>query len=537
MDSFFVFDENRHHKLPDTKTMHRKLVINEAHHETRVALLEDGNIVELFVERGDESDIAGNIYKGKVQRVLPGIQAAFIDIGLNQAAFIYVDDVLSDRINGFEHFLDNENGSEQVEALLEKQGEEIPLGDSESASVAHIEELITEGQDIMVQVAKSPIGTKGARVTSHISLPGRFLVLMPMSTHVGISRRIEDAEERCRLKEIVQYLRREPFGYIVRTAAEGIPEEKIASEMTFLSNLWNNIKEKNRTVTAPFLLHQELSLSLRAVRDLLINEAESLVVDSHDGHERILRFLDVYMPRLKENVELHYSAEPIFDAYNLEGDITRALKKKIWLKSGGYVVIEHTEALVAIDVNTGRYVGKHNLEETILKTNLEAVREIAYQIRLRDIGGIIIIDFIDMQKKSNQEKVFHELKEACNRDRSKTHILPISELGLIQMTRKRNKKPLSRMLCEPCHYCEGEGFLISKQSICHIIYRELLRDSRESTNKRLTLKVSPQLAELLHGEENHLINNIESITGKQIVIYPNPNFHIEEFEIFETLQQ
>ena len=523
-------------KLREPMPMHRKLVINDAPHETRVALLEDGNIVELFVERGDESDIAGNIYKGKVQRVLPGIQAAFVDIGLNQAAFIYVDDVLTNFFDEFDSFINLNNGEQQNNVGID-QIQDTPINsDIRNTPTIPIEELITEGQEIMVQVAKSPIGTKGARVTSHISLPGRFLVLMPTSTHIGISRRIEDTEERDRLKEIVKYLRREPFGYIVRTAAEGMLEEKIGSEMTFLSNLWANIKEKNKTGAAPSLLHHELSLSLRAVRDLMINEAESMVIDSEEGNKKILGFLDAYMPRLKDNVELHQSAEPIFDAYNLEGDISRALKKKVWLKSGGYIVIEHTEALVAIDVNTGRYVGKHNLEETILKTNLEAVREIAYQIRLRDIGGIIIIDFIDMQKKTNQEKVFHELKEACNRDRSKTHILPISELGLIQMTRKRNKKPLSRMLCEPCHYCEGEGYLISKQSICYNIYRELLRDSRDASGPRLTLKVNPQIVELLHGEENRLINNIESISGKQIVIYPNPNFHIEEFEIFENLE-
>lgn len=516
--------------------MHRKLVINEAFHETRVALLEDGTIVELFIERGDESDIAGNIYKGRIQRVLPGIQAAFIDIGLNQAAFIYVDDVLSARIDAFEEFLSD---AEEVSENLPEDQPAQPLEDSpdpEKRHDAHIEDLITEGQEIMVQVAKSPIGTKGARVTSHISLPGRFLVLMPTSNHIGISRRIEDVSERNRLKEIVLSLRREPYGYIVRTAAENISEEKMAAEMTFLSNLWANIQEKNKTAPVRSLLHQELGLSLRAVRDLLINEAESLVIDSREGYERILTFLDTYMPRLKDNVELHQSIEPIFDAYTLEGDISRALKKKVWLKSGGYIVIEHTEALVAIDVNTGRYVGKHNLEETILKTNLEAVKEIAYQVRLRDIGGIIIIDFIDMQKKANQEKVFHELMEACNKDRSKTHILPISEMGLIQMTRKRNKKPLSRMLCEPCHYCEGEGYLISKQSICYNIYRDLLRESRDTAGTRLTLKVNPKIAELLHGEESSLIGNLEKTTGKQIVIYPNPGYHIEEFEVFDSWQ-
>jgi ribonuclease G len=511
--------------------MHRKLVINETAHETRAALLEDGNIVELFIERGDESNITGNIYKGRVQRVLPGIQAAFVDINLQQAAFLYVDDVIYPRFNDIEALLNHHEALEDVspEAHSEDlEDEETTFND------AHIEEMISEGQEIMVQVAKSPIGTKGARVTSHISIPGRFLVLMPTSDHIGISRKIEDPEERYRLKELVNELRHEPYGYIVRTAAEGITGEKLETEVTFLNTLWNNIQKNYKTVSAPSLLYQELNLSLRAVRDLLIHEAESLVIDSRRGYEKIRSFLDTYMPSLKENVQLHDGGEPIFDAYNLEGDISRALKKKVWLKSGGYIVIEHTEALIAIDVNTGRFVGKHNLEETILKTNLEAVKEIAYQVRLRDIGGIIIIDFIDMQKRSNQEKVFHELKEAFKKDRSKTHILPMSEMGLIQMTRKRSKKPLSRILTEPCVYCEGEGYLISKQSICFRICRELLHESRETSVSRLTLKVNPEIAELLHGEENRLIVDLERQTGKQILIYPNTKYHVEEFEIFEN---
>ena len=356
------------------------------------------------------------------------------------------------------------------------------------------------------------------------------------SNHIGISRKIEDPDERNRLKTAVSELRSEEVGYIVRTAAEGISEDKFASEMNFLNNLWANIQKKYKTASTPSLLHRELNLSLRAVRDLLIHEAESLVTDSLAGYNKINTFLDSYMPNLKENVSLHESSEPIFDAFNLEGDISRAIKKKVWLKSGGYIVIEQTEALAAVDVNTGRYVGKHNLEETILKTNLEAVKEIAYQIRLRDIGGIIIIDFIDMAKKSNQEKVFHELKEAFKKDRSKTHILPMSEMGLIQMTRKRNKKPLNRMICEPCHYCEGEGYLISKKSICYNIYREILQESHDSRGVRLTLKVNPQIADLLRGEENQLIANLEQVIAKQIIIFPDPEFHIEAYEIFENYQ-
>jgi ribonuclease G len=509
--------------------MYKQLIINVSEHETRVAHLEDGTICELYVDRGDDSDVTGNIYKGKVLRVLPGMQAAFVDINLNQAAFIYVDDVYNNDFKEYERIFHIES-EEEEDSEINNNLEDPPF---EHKRNFLIEELISEGQEMLVQVAKSPIGTKGARISSYISLPGRFLVLMPTSDHIGVSRRIEDEVERERLRKAVQDLRRSDYGYIVRTAAEGEPAEKLASEMSFLNNLWENINKKYQNVPAPYLLHKELSVSLRAVRDLLIHEVEKLVIDSKPTYEAVLSFLDTYMPGLKDHVVMYEGSEPVFDAYNLEGDISRALKRKVWLKSGGYITIEHTEALVAIDVNTGRYVGKHNLEETILKTNLEAVKEIAYQIRLRDIGGIIVIDFIDMEKKSNQEKVFNALKEALVRDKSKTHVLPMSDMGLIQMTRKRTREPLTRILCEPCYYCEGEGYIISKQSICYTIFREVLRESQDMNGIRLTLRVNPQIAELLHGEENHLIAALEKTIGKQIVIYPNTTYHLEEFDIFE----
>jgi ribonuclease G len=303
--------------------------------------------------------------------------------------------------------------------------------------------------------------------------------------------------------------------------------------MGFLTNLWENVQRKFATAPTPSLIYQDLSISLRAVRDLLIHEVEKLVIDSRPTYEAVLSFLDTYMPSLKDNVILYEGSEPVFDAYNLEGDISRALKRKVWLKSGGYILIEHTEALTAIDVNTGRYVGKHNLEETILKTNLEAVKEIAYQIRLRDIGGIIIIDFIDMEKKANQERVFTAFREALKRDKSKTHVLPMSEMGLIQMTRKRTREPLTRILCEPCFYCEGEGYIISRQSVCYNVYREILRNSRDVLGQRVAIRANPQVAEFLHREENHLISNLERSLGKQIVIYPEPQYHMEQFDIFE----
>jgi ribonuclease G len=514
--------------------MYKQIVINSIAHETRVAFLEDGNLAEIFIERGDISDSAGNIYKGRVQRVLPGMQAAFVDIGLNQAAFLYAGDVIRENHKEFEPLSDDidyvretkEDGSSDAEP--ENQKRKYP-----------IEALLREGQEIMVHVAKSPIGTKGARVTSHISLPGRFLVLMPNTDHIGISRRIEEEEERNRLKNILIRLRDGKFGYIVRTAAEGIHEDKLLYEMNFLNNLWQNIQKRFDSVSAPSLLHQELSVTLRAVRDLLIHEADKLIIDSKQGYDEILSFIDAMAPSLKESVELFEGVEPIFDACNIEVDVSRALKRKVWLKSGGYIVIDHTEALVAIDVNTGRYVGKHNhnLEETILKINLEAVKEIAYQIRLRDIGGIIVIDFIDMEKKANQEKVYNALLDALKKDRSKTNVLPMSDMGLIEMTRKRIKKSLSRMLCEPCFYCEGEGYLLSNQSICYNIYREVLRYSTDMTSDKISLSVNPVIAELLHGEENHLIHSLESEVGKQIIIYPQAQFHMEDFEVVEILME
>ena len=510
--------------------MYKQLIINVTEHETRVAHLEDGNIVELYVDRGDDSNIVGNIYKGRVRRVLPGMQAAFVDIGLNQAAFIYVDDVHSNGYKEWEEIFSIDPDDEQTASDEEVHPTNLKRRDTQ------IEELISEGSEILVQVAKSPMGTKGARISSYVSLPGRFLVLMPTSDHIGISRRIDDEVERERLKQLVQMLRTNDYGYIVRTAAEGENEEKLAYEMKFLSNLWENIQKKFENAPVPSMLHQELSVSLRAVRDLLTYEVEKLVIDSKTTYEAVLAFLDTYMPSLRDHVILYQGTEPVFDAYNLEGDISRALKRKVWLKSGGYILIEHTEALAAIDVNTGRYVGKHNLEETILKTNLEAVKEIAYQIRLRDIGGIIIIDFIDMERKSNQEKVFNALKEALKKDKSKTHALPMSEMGLIQMTRKRTREPLTRILCEPCFYCEGEGYLISRQSICFNIYREILRDTIDLNGGRLTLRVNPEIAEFLHGEENEIITSLERQIGKQIVIYPNPQFHMEEFDIYESDQ-
>jgi ribonuclease G len=509
--------------------MSKELIINVTDHETRVAFVENGNLLELFIERPKESDIAGNIYIGRTVRVLPGMQAAFVDIGLKQAAFIYVADVVN-HYREYEYLMQLLPPDEDENGLTDLDTEKRPPNLDQEFM---IEDLLHEGQEIVVQVSKAPIGNKGARITSKVSLPGRFLVLIPTTNHIGISRRIEDENERRRLKEALTDLRPENYGVIARTVSEGINREKLANETNFLVSLWLDIQKKGANAPVPSLLHKELNVTLRAVRDLFTHEVDKLVIDSKWAYDEILKFLDTIMPSLKASVELYEDSEPIFDAYNLESEISRALKKKVWLKSGGYIVIEHTEALVAIDVNTGRYVGRHSLEETILKTNLEAVKEIAYQIRLRDIGGLIIIDFIDMEKKSNRERVFNALKEALKKDRSKTHVLPVSELGLIQMTRKRTRETLNRMLCEPCFYCEGEGYLKSRRTVCYNIYRDMRRESGEMLAPCITLKVHPEIAELLLGEEGSLIDSLEVALTKKIIVRPDPHFHLEQYEMYE----
>jgi len=521
--------------------MLKELVVNAAPHETRVALLENGTIVEVFIEREDETSIAGNIYKGRVQRVLPGMQAAFVDIGFDQAAFIYVDDVLDTASYTMYEKFEQDN---DVEADTESDDEDIEttdMGDNHTSWKAslnqdcRIDELLTEGQEILVQVAKSSIGTKGPRITTHISLAGRYLVLMPTVDHIGISRRIENDAERARLKDLLLSIRTNKFGYIFRTQAEGIDENTIKKELDFLSKTWEDIMAKSKKTSATSLVYKDLTATFRAVRDLLANEADKLVIDSKEEYENVQNFLKKLMPDVNLSVELYQGKESIFDAYNIEGDVARALKKKVWLKSGGYIVIEQTEALVAIDVNTGRYVGKHNFDETILKTNLEAVKEIAYQVRLRNIGGIIIIDFIDMKKEQHKEKVMAHMNEAMKKDKSQTNVLPLTELGLVQMTRKRIRRNLTRTLCKPCFYCNGDGHLLSGKSICHKIYRDLVSEADDIMGNRFTVKVHPEIAQLLHGREKHLISSLEKQFSKPIAIYPEPHYHLEEYHIFESL--
>jgi len=499
--------------------MTKELVINTTMQETRIALLESGHIAELYIERMRERGIIGNIYLGKVARVLPGMQAAFVDIGLDKAAFLYVADVY-DEIEAVAHFVD---GGEMHSPIDGFEGERPPL--------PPIEDLLQEGQEIMVQVAKEPIGTKGARITSHISLPGRHLVYMPTVDHIGISRRIEDEEERERLREIVEELRPEGSGFIVRTASEGKSAGELGSDMDFLLGLWKDVQSKREGRKAPCLIHSDLDVTSKVLRDILSEDVSRIVVDSAEEEAKINRFLATFMPNIHCPVEHYEGNEPIFDAFGLEVEIARALGRKVWLKSGGYIIIDQTEALTAVDVNTGRFVGKHNLEDTILKTNLEAVREIAFQLRLRNIGGLIIIDFIDMEKEAHREKVHSALEDALKNDKSKTNILKISELGLVEMTRKRVRESIGRTLCEPCPYCDGKGYVKSRTSMVYEIFRELRREIGDMPGYRITLLVHPDIAALLYDVERHGIEELERQYEKQIAINARPSFHQEQFEI------
>ncbi len=508
--------------------MASELIIHSRPYETRVALVENGVVVELHIERKTGQELMGNIYRGRVVRVLPGMQAAFVDIGLERSAFLYVSDVHQDLMELEQMMMSN---SAEPDGEVSQDEEDLMVGHQKGLSM-NIEDLLREGQDIMVQIAKEPIGTKGARLTCHISLPGRHLVLMPNVDHIGISRKIEDPSERERLKILVQEIRPGNLGFIVRTASEGSDKNKLKSEMDFLQKLWARIQERMAKHTSPGLLYKDLSVSLRSIRDLFTREVDRLVIDSKDEYAAIMEFIETFVPALKYSVELYEGPEPIFDFYGVEMELSRALDKKIWLKSGGYIVIELTEALTAIDVNTGSYVGSRNLEETILKTNLEAVREIAYQLRLRNLGGLIVIDFIDMEKKSNREKVFTTLKEALTKDKAKTHVLKMSELGLIEMTRKRTRENLNRFLSEACFYCEGRGSLKTKRTICYEVLRDLERETNIADQvSQVLIHVNPDIARVLKEEEQQSVIDLERRINRRIIILEKESLHLEQYEI------
>lgn len=502
--------------------MATEIIINSTPEETRVALKENGTVTEVYIDREKERGIAGNIYKGRVLKVLPGMQAAFVDIGFDKSAFLHVSDTFSEE-DEYSRMLAEEMGEESLDMDNEFRRRRIPA--------LPIEDLLQEGQEIIVQVSKEPIGTKGARVTTYISLPGRYLVYMPFTDHTGVSRRIADENERFRLRELVGSLKASGVGYIIRTASEGKTEEDFRGDMEFLDLLWGNIQKKREKAVAPTLIHSEIDLIFRVVRDMFTPDVSQILVDSSEDYYRLKEFVRSYLPRISPRIELYEGREPVFDACNIEIEISRALNRKVWLKSGGYIIIDQAEALTAIDVNTGRFVGKRNPEETILKTNLEAVKEIAYQLRLRNIGGIIIIDFIDMENEENRKKVFAALQDALAGDRAKTNVFQISELGLVEMTRKRIRESLGRSLCEPCSYCEGRAFNKSATTVCYEIFREISRSARGNGNDTVIVTAHPDVAGLMSEEERTGVEHLEMKLRKRIIVRSDTSFHIEHYEI------
>jgi ribonuclease G len=511
--------------------MASEILINVRPIETRVALIENSALMELMIERNRNKGLVGSVYRGEVVRVLPGMQAAFVDIGLDRAAFLYVGDVRDDVGLEEEAFLPDETSDENQGR---DKGSMIREDGSPAPERPPIQDLLKEGQHLMIQVAKDPLGTKGARITTHISLPGRNVVYMPTLNHVGISRRIEDETERNRLREIVERLKPPNGGIIVRTAGEGASEESIKADIEYLVLLSKEIYQKYEQKKDLGLIHAELDVELRAVRDLVTEDITQVVVDSHDAYQNILNFVSRFMPKLKDKI-VHYKKDrPLFDQFEIDLEASRAHERKVWLKTGGNIVIDEDEELVEIDINTGRYVGKKDLEDTILKTNLEAVREIAHQLRIRNCGGIIIIDFIDMEKESNREKVLETLKEELSKDRARTNVLGMSSLGLVEMTRKRIRPSLAKTLCEPCSYCDGKGFIKRRQTIANEIFRELEQEGPAANKTATVVHCHADVADWIYAEEGEMLEYIENKLNRRVIFKVEGSFHVEQYELEST---
>ena len=527
--------------------MTKEMIISSSAHETRVAILEDDQVAEIFIEREHQRGVAGNLYKGRVSKVLPGMQSAFVDLGLERDGFLYVSDVVAT----FEEFdrldTDEDDPPAPASAPIANEGASARQAapgqgrfgrrDREKGPEPKIEELLKEGQEIIVQVAKEPIGTKGARLTSHATMPGRFLVFMPTVDHVGVSRKIDSREERSRLRGIVREFR-ELHGFtggvIIRTAAAGRPKDDIVSDLSYFHKVWTEIRQKSETSRAPAVVYREQSLVAKLLRDLLTEEYLAIRIDNELEFRRVYELIERIMPPLAPKVKLHNKDYPIFEEYGVQAEIDRALRSKVWLKSGGSIVINQTEALVAIDVNTGRYVGKKTagrLEDTILKTNLEAVKEIVRQIRLRDLGGIIVLDFIDMEDKKNRQKVFQTVEQELRKDRSPSKALQVSDFGLVIITRKRVKQSLERVLTEPCPYCAGSAVIKSRSTICYEILSEVKKISGDLDGQSLVLRVNPDIARALKDEERAVFKELKQSIGREIAVKPDVQLHHEQFDL------
>ena len=505
--------------------MGKKIIVSVRPSQTRVAYLNNDRLIDFQIEARTSPTLVGGIYKGRVERVLPGMQAAFVNIGLERSAFLYVGDVVSSLPQS-----DQERFGEEVE----ESNESLPLKSIDSSDETNktpIQDLLTEGQMILCQVAKDPLGTKGARITTHISLPGRTVVYMPNIPHIGVSKKIEDEEERSRLKDLVVGAETDG-GVIVRTAAEGLGEKQILDDIDYLKRLWKSISKNFEKRKKPGQVYKDLELELRAVRDYLADDVSEVIIDDERSYRKTTSFINQFMPRFK-NITRHYmQKKPLFDVYNVDLEVMRSLGRKIWLKSGGYLVFDEAEALVVVDVNTGRYVGKKDIDETILQTNLEAAQEIAHQLRIRNCGGIIIIDFIDMEKTAHKDQVVSLLKEELSQDRAKTKITEISELGLVEMTRKRIRPSLVSVLTEPCGYCEGKGYTKRRMTVANEIFRALEREATHvPKDKKAYVECHSDIADWIYEEDSESLDYIETLLGVPVVFRVDKKLHIEAFTV------
>jgi ribonuclease G len=498
----------------------KQIIVNSSGSEVRVALLENGVMAEVHIERSSDDAAAGNIYKGKVLRVLPGMQAAFVDLGVEKAAFLHAADVV--------------NTSEVAAGASDADDDEIQYEDARPGrDSTPIEKKLRKGDERIVQIAKEPMGTKGARITSHVSLPGKYLVYMPTGSQIGVSKRIGDERERRRLRDVVASAKPKEGGIIVRTASRGLPKQDVVDDIRALERTWTEINDKAQRSKAPALLHSDLDVVLRCVRDMLSPDVDEIVLDSRDDYERTRRFVADFMPDAAERVNVYEDVEPIFDRYGVEDQIDRAMDPKVWLKSGGYLVIDQGEALTMIDVNTGRFVGKKSQEETVLKTNLEAAVEIVSQLRMRNIGGIIIIDFIDMENPEHRRNVSRTLEDALSRDKARTSILRISELGLVEMTRKRTRENLERLLSSPCPYCDGRGRIKSVPTVGQEIMRKIQREAARGgrAGSRIIVRANRDVIGHLVNDEDDNIRNLQQRLARNITLKVAEKYHQEQYDV------
>jgi ribonuclease G len=485
--------------------MSSEILINVTPSETRAVVVNNGVLQEVFIERTEYRGLVGNIYKGKVCRVLPGMQAAFVEIGLARAAFLHASDISI------------------------PQGQ---TGDLQETEVPPITSLLREGQEVLVQVIKDPMGTKGARLTTQLSVSSRYLVYMPETQGIGVSLKIEGEEERERLKAcLVSQLELDTGGYILRTAAEGVKEAELLADLQFLHRLWAKLMDRKTSVKQGETLHEDLPLALRSLRDLFSPDIEKIRIDSNETFVKALKFAEGFMPECASRLEHYQGASPLFDLYSVEDEIQKALERKVSLKSGGYLIFDQTEAMTTVDVNTGGFVGHKNLEETIFKTNLEAAQAIARQLRVRNLGGIIILDFIDMEELEHREQVLRTLEKAMSSDRARHNICGVSELGLVEMTRKRSRESLGHVLCDPCPACEGKGYTKSIETVCYEIFREILREAKQYETSRFMILASQDVIDRLNDNDSTHVAELEQFIGKAISFQTEFRYGREQFNV------